>query len=118
MRWESGESVLASQVEHSGVEQNDFEMTWRMAKVAGAIDTTVKLLETVIQTQPTFKFQTAAGKEMAIRDLAGLARSVQAATSLRQGVELDKGTVASLEKRLSAIESDARAMIAELAAQR
>jgi hypothetical protein len=99
------------------VEENEFEMTWRMAKVAGAIDTTVKLLETIIQTLPTFKFQTAAGKEMAIRDLAGLARSVQAATSIRQGAELDKGTVASLEKRLAAIEADASAMIAQLAAQ-
>lgn len=72
-------------------------MTWRMAKVAGAIDT-VYLLETVIQTLPTFKFQTAAGKELAIRDLAGLARSVQAATSIRQGVELDQGMLDSLEK--------------------
>jgi hypothetical protein len=98
------------------VEQNEFEMTWRMAKVAGAIDTTVKLLETVIQTRPTCTFHTAAGNEMAILDLAGLARSVQAATSIRQGVELDKGTVASLEKRVAAIEADAGSMIAELAA--
>jgi hypothetical protein len=97
------------------VEQNEFEITWRMAKVAGAIDTTVKMLETVIQTRPAFTFHTAAGKEMAIRDLAGLARSVQAATSIRQGAELDKGTVLSLEKRLAAIEADAGAMIAELA---
>jgi hypothetical protein len=87
-----------------------------MAKVAGAIDTTVRLLETVIQTRPTFTFHTAAGKEMAIRDLAGLARSVQAATSIRQGAELDQGTVASLEERFVAIEADAREMIAQLAA--
>jgi hypothetical protein len=100
------------------VEHNKFETTWRMAKVGGAIDTTVKLLETVIQTLPTFKFQTAAGKEMAIRDLAGLAPSVQAATSIRQGVELDQGMVASLVKRLAAIEADARAMIGQLAAQK
>ena len=99
------------------MDENEFEVTWRMAKVAGAIDTTVKLLDTVIQTFPAFKFQTAAGKEMAIRDLAGLARSVQAATSIRQGGELDKGTVASLEKRLAAIEDDTRAMIGQLAAR-
>jgi hypothetical protein len=30
-------------------------MTWRMAKVAGAIDTTVRLPEAVIQTRLTFK---------------------------------------------------------------
>ncbi len=88
-----------------------------MAKVAGAIDTTVKLLETVIQTLPAFKFRTAAGKEMAVRDLAGLARSVQAATSIRQGGELDKDTVGSLEKRLGVIEDDTRAMIEELTAR-
>jgi hypothetical protein len=99
------------------VKQNEFEMTWRMGKVAGAIDTTVRLLETVIQTRPTLTFGTATGKEMPIRDLAGLARSVQAATSIRQGVELDQGTIASLEKRLAAIEADAGAMIAQLAAQ-
>ena len=98
------------------MEPNEFEMTWRMAKVAGAIDTTVRLLETVIQSRPTFTFHTAAGKEMAIRDLAGLARSVQAATSVRQGVELDRGTVVSLEKRMAGIEADAGAMIARLAA--
>ena len=66
------------------MEQNEFELIWRMAKVAGAIDTTVRLLETVIHTRPTFTFHTTAGKEMPIRDLAGLARSVQAATSVRQ----------------------------------
>jgi hypothetical protein len=97
------------------VEQNEFEVTWRMAKVAGAIDTTVKLLETVIQTLPTFKFQTSAGREMSVGDLAGLARSVQAATSVRQGAELDRETVASLEKRLAAIEADTRAMMEQLA---
>jgi hypothetical protein len=32
------------------MEQNVFEMTWQTAKVAGAIDTTGKLLEAVIQT--------------------------------------------------------------------
>jgi len=66
------------------VEQS-FETMWRMAKVAGGIDTIVRLIETVIETQPTFKFRNTAGKEMPIRELAGLARSVQAATSVPQG---------------------------------
>ena len=91
-------------------------MIWRMAKVAGAIDTVVRhVLETVIQTLPTFKFQNSAGKEMAIRDLAGLARSVQAATSVRQGARIDEGNVRSLEQRLSVIEADATAMLGQLA---
>jgi hypothetical protein len=30
---------------------------WRMAKVAGGIDTTVRLIETVIETVPTFSTQ-------------------------------------------------------------
>jgi hypothetical protein len=66
------------------VEQS-FETMWRMAKAAGGIDTTVRIIETVIETLPTFKFRNTAGKEMPIRDLAGLARSVQAATSVPQG---------------------------------
>jgi hypothetical protein len=52
-----------------------------MAKVAGGIDATVKYVETVIATLPTFTFRNTSGKEMPIRDLAGLARSVQAATA-------------------------------------
>ncbi len=86
-----------------------------MAKVAGAIDTTVQLLETVIQTLPTFKFQSSAGKEMHVRDLAGLARSIQAATSVRQGTEIDEANVRSLEQRLAAIEADIKAMLKLLA---
>jgi hypothetical protein len=97
------------------VEQKEFEMIWRMAKIAGAIDTTVKVLETVIQTLPTFKFQSAGGKEMPIRDLAGLARSIQASTSIRQGARIDEGDVRSLEQRLAAIEADAVGMLAQLA---
>jgi hypothetical protein len=86
-----------------------------MAKIAGAIDRTVKLIETVIGILPMFKFQTAAGKEMLIRDLAGLARSVQAATSVRQGERIEESDVRSLEGRLAAIQSDADAMLAQLA---
>ena len=52
-----------------------------MAKVAGGIDATVKYVETVIATLPTFTFRNTSGKEMPIRDLAGLARSVQAAAA-------------------------------------
>jgi predicted trehalose synthase len=87
-----------------------------MAKVAGAIDNTVKMLETIIQMRPTFKFQNAAGKEIPIRDLAGLARSVQAATSIRQGASLDEGDVRSLEQRLATMEADVKAMLTQLSA--
>jgi hypothetical protein len=38
------------------VEQN-FETMWRMAKVAGGIDATVKFIETVIEKLPTFTFR-------------------------------------------------------------
>ena len=85
-----------------------------MAKLAGAIDTTVKLLETVIQTLPSFKFQSTAGKEMAVRDLAGLARSVQAATSVRQGARIEEADVRSLEGRLASIQSDTHALLDQL----
>jgi hypothetical protein len=61
-----------------------FETMWWMAKVAGGIDATVRHIEEVIKVHPTYKFQNTAGKEMPIRDLAGLARSVQAATSVPQ----------------------------------
>lgn len=89
-----------------------------MAKIAGAIDTTVRLIETVIQAAPAFKFQSAAGKELAIRDLAGLARSIQAATSVPHGVPIDESNVASLEKRFAAVEAHARAMLTQLARNR
>ncbi len=55
-----------------------------MAKLAGGIDATVRFIEAVIQAQPSLKFQTVAGKELTVRDLAGLARSIQAATSVPQ----------------------------------
>lgn len=85
--------------------------------MAGSIDVIVRLLETVIQSLPTFKFQNSAGKEMPIRDLAGLARSVQAATSIRQGATIDTGAVRSLEGRLAAIETDTKNMLTQLAAR-
>jgi hypothetical protein len=97
------------------VEPDEFEMTWRMAKVAGAIDTTVRLVETVIRAQPMFKFQSSVGKETAIRDLAGLARSLQAATSVRQGVRIEPSSVRSLEDRLVTIQAEMNAMLAQLA---
>lgn len=62
--------------------EQSFETMWRMAKLAEGIDTTVRIIETVIERAPTLKFRNTAGKEMAIRDLAGLARSVQAGTSV------------------------------------
>jgi hypothetical protein len=74
------------------VEQN-FETTWRMAKVAGGIDATVKCIETVIATLLTFTLRSTAGKDMLIRDLAELARSVQAATSVSQGATFDERDV-------------------------
>ncbi len=68
-----------------------------MGKLAGAIDLIVRLIETVIQTAPSFKFQSASGKELSVRDLAGLARSIQAATSVPQGVQIDESDIKSLE---------------------
>lgn len=88
---------------------------WRMAKLAGGIDTSVKLIETVIATAPTLKFRNTAGKETPIRDLAGLARSVQAGTSVPQGASFDQRDVEFLENKFAAIQADMSAMLAELA---
>jgi hypothetical protein len=96
------------------VEQS-FETMWRMAKLAGGIDATVKLIETIIATAPTLKFQNIAGKEIPIRDLAGLARSVQAGTSVPQGASFDLRDVQFLENRFVAIQADTSAMLAQLA---
>jgi hypothetical protein len=96
------------------VEQG-FETMWRMAKLAGGIDTTVRLIETVIETAPTLKFRNTAGKEMPIRDLAGLARSVQAGTSVPLGASFDERDVQFLEKKFVGIQADMNAMLAQLA---
>ncbi len=88
---------------------------WRMAKLAGGIDTTVRIVETVIATAPTFKFRNSAGKETPIRDLAGLARSVQAATSVPQGASFDERDVQFLENKFVAVQADMNAMLAQLA---
>jgi hypothetical protein len=88
---------------------------WRMAKLAGGIDATVKFIETVIATTPTLKFRNIAGKEMPIRDLAGLARSVQAGTSVPQGALFDLRDVQFLENKFIAIQADMNAMLAQLA---
>jgi hypothetical protein len=96
------------------VEQS-FETMWRMAKVAGEIDATVRSIETVIETWPTFTFQNAAGKGMLIRDLAGLARSVQAATSVPQGASFDERDVKFIENKCLAVQVEMNAMLAQLA---
>jgi hypothetical protein len=96
------------------VEQG-FETMWRMAKLAGGIDTTVRLIETVIETAPTLKFRNTAGKDMPIRDLAGLARSVQAGTSVPLGASFDERDVQFLEKKFVGIQADMNAMLAQLA---
>jgi hypothetical protein len=89
-----------------------------MGKIAGAIDTTVRLLETIIQTLPTFTFHTADRKEMAIRDLAGLARSVQAATSVPQGASFDERDVRFIEGKFLAVQAEMCVMLAQLASTR
>jgi hypothetical protein len=96
------------------VEQG-FETMWRMAKLAGGIDAAVRLIETIIETAPTFKFRNTAGKEMPIRDLAGLARSVQAGTSVPQGASFDQRDVEFLENKFVGIQADMTAMLAQLA---
>jgi hypothetical protein len=88
---------------------------WRMAKVAGGIDATVRYIETVIETTPTFKFRNTTGKEMLIRDLAGLARSVQAATSVPQGASFDERDVKFIEGKFLAVQAEMSAMLAALA---
>jgi hypothetical protein len=97
------------------VEQN-FETMWRMAKLAGGIDTAVAIIETVIAAAPVWKFRNTAGKETLIRDLAGLARSVQAGTSVPQGASFDLRDVQFLENKFVAIQADMNAMLAQLAA--
>jgi hypothetical protein len=99
------------------VEQS-FEAMWRMAKVVGGIDTTVRLIETVIETLPGFRFRNCAGKEMLLRDLAGLARSVQAATSVPQGATFDQRDVQFVEDKFLAVQAEMNAMLAQLAKQR
>jgi hypothetical protein len=89
-----------------------------MAKLAGGIDTTVRIIETVIETAPTFKFRNTAGKEMPIGDLAGLARSVQAGTSVPQGASFDERDVEFLEDKFVAIQADMYAVLAQLAGGR
>jgi hypothetical protein len=86
-----------------------------MAKVAGGIDATVKCIETLIETVPTVKFRNTAGKEMPIRDLAGLARSVQAATSVSQGASFDERDVKFIEDKYRAVQAQMNAMLRELA---
>ena len=95
--------------------EQSFETMWRMAKLAGGIDTTVRLIETVIAMAPTLKFRNTAGKEMPMRDLAGLASSVQAGTSVPQGASFDQRDVQFLENKFAAIQADTRAMLTQLA---
>ncbi len=63
-----------------------------MAKLAGGIDSTVAFIEAVIQVQPMLKFQRTGGKETTVRDLAGLARSIQAASSVSLGRSIEEAT--------------------------
>jgi hypothetical protein len=95
--------------------EESFETMWRMAKLAGGIDTTVRIIDTVIATAPMLKFRNIAGKEIPIRDLAGLARSVQAGTSVPQGASFDLRDVQFLENKFIAIQADINAMLAQLA---
>ena len=83
--------------------------------MAGGIDATVRSIETLIETLPTFKFRNTAGKEMPIRDLAGLARSVQAATSVPQGASFDARDVKFIEGKFVAVQAEMGAMLAQLA---
>jgi hypothetical protein len=95
--------------------EQSFETMWRMAKLAGGIDTTVRLIETLMETVPTLKFRNSVAKEIPIRDLAGLARSVQAGTCVPQGASFDQRDVQFLENKFLAIQADMNAMLAQLA---
>jgi hypothetical protein len=52
--------------------------------------------------------------EMPIRDLAGLAQSVQAATSVPQGASLDERYVKFIEGKFQAVLAEMGAMLAQL----
>ena len=95
--------------------EQSFETMWRMAKLAGGIDMTVRLIETVIETVPTLKFRNIAGKEIPIRDLAGLARSVQAGTSVPQGASFDERDVKFIEGKFLSVQAEMHAMLGQLA---
>ena len=86
-----------------------------MAKIAGGIDATVNFIETVIATLPTFTFRNTTGKEIPIRDLAGLAWSVQAATSVPQGASFDPRDVQFIEGKFLAVQAEMNAMLTQLA---
>lgn len=86
-----------------------------MVKFAGCIDTTVRLIETVTETLSMFKFRNSAGNEMPIRELAGLARSVRAATSVPQGASFDQRDVQFLEEKYVAVQVEMSTMLAQLA---
>lgn len=92
------------------------ELMWRMAKIAGSVDTLVRLIETVIQARPTLRFHGTAGKELAVRDLAGLARSIQAASSVPQGRAIEDADVRDLERRYASVEAEVKLILAQLAA--
>jgi hypothetical protein len=68
-----------------------------------------------METAPTLTFRNIAGKEMLIRYLGGLARLVQAGTSVPQGASFDLPDVEFLEKKFVAIQADMNAMLAHLA---
>ncbi len=68
----------------------------------------------MIATLPTFTFRNTSGKEMPIRDLAGLARSVQAATSVPQGASLDERDMNFVEGKFQAVLAEMGAMLAQL----
>jgi hypothetical protein len=48
---------LVRRLSRRGGHVENFETMWRMAKVAGGIDATVKYIETVIATPTTFTFR-------------------------------------------------------------
>jgi hypothetical protein len=85
-----------------------------MAKLAGGIDATVGLIEAVIKAHPTLKFQSVSGEEFTVRDLAGLARSIQAASAVSHAREIEQSDVQDLERRFRAIQADVKTMIAQL----
>ena len=60
------------------------------------------------------KFRNNAGKEIPIRDLAGLARSMQAATYVPQGASFDERDVKFIEGKFLAVQGEMSAMLAQL----
>jgi hypothetical protein len=97
------------------VEQS-FETMWRMAKVAGGIDTTVRLIETVIETLPTFKFRNLARvRKCRSGTWRGSRGQYRRPRLVPQGASFDQRDVQFIEDKFLTVQAEMNAMLAQLA---